>query len=60
MDLDKIKKSYDWDPSKGDYSKNHVSYERKLLRKKQMRNFLLLVLYLILLIAAVIIFNTIE
>lgn len=53
MDIEKLKQSYKWDPSKGDYSKNYVSYERSVQRKKYLRKLLLTSIYVILLIAVV-------
>jgi hypothetical protein len=55
MDLEKAKKDYNWDPMKGDYTKSYISYERRMLRRKQIRNRLLILLYIILLIASIII-----
>ncbi len=61
MDLEKIKKNYKWDPSQGDYPKSHLSHEKKVLRRKQIRNTVLVVLYIVLLIAAVIfVYSNIE
>jgi len=54
MDIEKIKESSKWDPSSGDYSKSHVSYERRLNKKKRTRNFLLTLLYIVILIASII------
>lgn len=55
MDLEKVKKNYKWDPMRGDYSKSFVSYERRLHRKKQIRNILFISLYIIALAASIII-----
>jgi len=54
MDVERIKKDFKWDPSHGDYSKNHVSYERGLLKKKQTKKVWLILLYLIVLIAVIV------
>ncbi len=54
MDIERIKKSFKWDPSEGDYSKSHVSYERKLNKRKQTRAFLLKILYILILIVSII------
>jgi len=54
MDIEKIKKSSKWDPSRGDYSKSHVSYERRINKRKRTRNFLLTLLYIVILIVSVI------
>ncbi len=54
MDIDKVKKQYKWDPYSGDYSKSYVSYERRMLRKKQIRNTLLIGMYIVLLVIAII------
>ncbi len=53
MDLEKIKKNFDWDPLKGDYSKSNVSYERRLQTKKRIRNLVLTILYVLLLIVSI-------
>lgn len=55
MDIEKVKKSFEWDPSRGDYSKSHVSYERRILQKKYKKRIYFLILYMILIILAVII-----
>jgi hypothetical protein len=54
MDLEKVRKHYKWDPYSGDYSKSYVSYERRMLRRKQLRNTLLIGLYAVLLAVAII------
>lgn len=54
MDLEKVKQSYKWDPSEGDYLKSYAHRERKLQRKKLIRNRILKLLYLLFLIAFVI------
>lgn len=54
MDIEKVKQNYKWDPSRGDYSKSFVSYERRVQRKKQIATGLLILLYVILLIAGII------
>jgi len=54
MDIDKVKKHYKWDPYAGDYSKSYVSYERRQIRKKQLRNSFLVTLYIVILIVAII------
>jgi hypothetical protein len=54
MDLDKVRKQYKWDPYSGDYSKSYVSYERRQVRRKQIRNSLLVALYAAILIIAII------
>jgi hypothetical protein len=54
MDIEKVKKHYKWDPYGGDYSKSYVSYERRQVRKKQLRNTFLVALYIIILIVAII------
>lgn len=54
MDIEKVKKNFKWDPSRGDYSKGYVSYERTVQRKKYLRNVFLVALYIILLIAVVV------
>ena len=38
MDIEKIKKSYKWDPTKGDYTKSDLSIERRLQKRKQNQN----------------------
>ena len=53
MDLEKVKKNYKWDPMRGDYSKSYVSYERRIQKKKQIRNLLLTILYILILIASI-------
>jgi len=53
MDLEKVKKNYKWDPMRGDYSKSYVSYERRIQKKKQTRNLLLIILYILILIASI-------
>lgn len=58
MDLEKVKNSYKWDPSSGDYSKSHVSYERKITHKKQSRKFILTVLYIIILLVSIVLIYT--
>ncbi len=55
MDLEKVKKNYKWDPMRGDYSKSYVSYERRIQKKKQLRNILLVSLYIVLLIASIVV-----
>ncbi len=55
MDLERVKRTYKWDPKAGDYSKSYVSYERRLQRKKQLIKTLLTILYIIILIAGVVI-----
>ena len=47
MDLEKVKNSYKWDPSAGDYSKSYVSYERKISSKKKSRKFILTLVYIL-------------
>ena len=37
MDLEKVKQNYKWDPSRGDYSKSFVSYERRVQKKKHIK-----------------------
>ncbi len=54
MDIEKVKQNYKWDPSRGDYSKSFVSYERRVQRKKQITTGLLTALYVILLIAGIV------
>lgn len=54
MDIEKTRKAFKWDPSRGDYSKSYVSYERKQMKKKQLRNTILTVLYALIIIVAVI------
>ncbi|MEO8210197.1 MAG: hypothetical protein ABI840_06525 [bacterium] len=60
MDLEKVKKNYKWDPTKGDYAKEDVSYERRMSRRKQLRNRVLLIFYLVLLIVSIIIVYNIS
>ena len=55
MDLEKIKKNYKWDPMGGDYSKSYVSYERRIHKRKRIRNLLLIALYIVALIAGIVI-----
>lgn len=50
MDLEKIKKNFEWDPAKGDYEKNDVYLERRLLKKKKNRNLILTILYILFLL----------
>lgn len=50
MDLEKIKKNFEWDPTKGDYEKDDVYYERRLLRKKKIRNLVFTILYILFLL----------
>ncbi|HMS66366.1 MAG TPA: hypothetical protein PKD83_14070 [Ignavibacteria bacterium] len=54
MDFEKIKKDFNWDPSQGDYSKNQVSYERSVQKKKDKRSVFMIALYVILLLAVVV------
>ena len=54
MDLEKVKQNYKWNPSRGDYSKSIVSYERRVQKKKHIKNAILTALYVILLIAAIV------
>jgi len=57
MDIEKIKKSYEWDPSFGDYSKSHVSYEKRILdKKKKRRTVYVLSAVLILIIVVTVLF----
>ncbi|MEO8664022.1 MAG: hypothetical protein ABI462_00885 [Ignavibacteria bacterium] len=61
MDLEKVKKNYKWDPMGGDYSKSYVSYERRIHKRKRIRNLFLITLYIGALIAAVVIlYNTFK
>lgn len=53
MDLEKTKKNYKWDPSRGDYSKSYVSYERRILERKHRKRFYLIILYIFLIIITV-------
>ena len=39
----------------GDYSKSYVSYERKIIKQKQTRTYILTTLYIVILVAIVII-----
>ncbi|MDZ4711391.1 MAG: hypothetical protein SGI89_03590 [bacterium] len=55
MDLEKVKKNYKWDPMRGDYSKSYVSYERRIYRRKKIRNVSLTILYIIILIVSIIV-----
>ena len=55
MDLEKVKDNYKWDPMAGDYSKSYVSYERKIIKQKQTRTYILTTLYIVILVAIVII-----
>ncbi|MBK8982625.1 MAG: hypothetical protein IPM38_09980 [Ignavibacteria bacterium] len=55
MDIEKVKNSYKWDPNAGDYSKSHVSYERKISNKKKSRKFILTLVYILLLLVSVVI-----
>ena len=55
MDLEKVKKNYEWDPHKGDYTKLDVYEERKLLKKKEIRNKVITVLYVLILIISIIV-----
>ena len=55
MDLEKVKKNYEWDPLKGDYTKHDVYEERRLLKKKEIRNKVFTVLYVLILIISIII-----
>lgn len=55
MDIEKIKKVYKWDPSKGDYSKSYVHYEKKRNRKKRMRSVLFKIVYLLILTGSIIV-----
>jgi hypothetical protein len=54
MDLEKVKSNYKWDPSRGDYPKGYISYERRINKKKQLKRFFFVSLYVILLIASII------
>lgn len=54
MDLEKVKKNFNWDPSAGDYSKSQVSFERRIQRRKRFRNIFLTVLYVLILISIII------
>lgn len=53
MDLEKIKKNFDWDPEKGDYSKSDVSYERRMQTRKRLRTVVLKILYILILIVSI-------
>lgn len=53
MDLEKVKKNYKWDPNRGDYSKSYVSYERRMYRRKKIRNTFLILLYVLILAASI-------
>lgn len=53
MDLEKVKKNYGWDPLKGDYTKHDVYEERKILRKRKIRNTILTVIYIAILIISI-------
>ncbi|MBP9192120.1 MAG: hypothetical protein KBF96_06175 [Ignavibacteria bacterium] len=55
MDLEKVKSSYKWDPLGGDYSKSYVSYERKEIKRKQLRSSLLTTLVIVVLVVVVIV-----
>lgn len=54
MDLDKVKQNYKWDPSRGDYPKSFVSYERRIQKKKHIKSAVLTLLYVILLITGIV------
>jgi hypothetical protein len=54
MDFEKVKNDFNWDPSQGDYSKNQVSYERSLQKKKDKKSAFMIALYVLLLIFAVV------
>lgn len=61
MDLEKVKKTYKWDPMRGDYSKSHVSYERRIQKRKQTISTIFKIFFILAIIAGVvIIYNTVK
>lgn len=55
MDKEKLKHNYKWDPSLGDYSKSHISYEKRILEKEQKKRFYLIIGFVLVLILSVVI-----
>lgn len=55
MDKEKLKHTYKWDPSLGDYSKSYTSYEKRILEKEQKKRSYLITGFILILIISVII-----